>query len=687
MAIMRRRTHPSARFPHASLLARALLVLLSLIPLFPLLAAPVWAETATTSELYDYDRLTLKLHLANTLSIVERGPNYRVEEVTADLSWFPRETYRQHVESIVTQPTAKTSPGSLRYVWRTPQTNVLTLQADALIRTSSEPLPVTAVVPYPITSLPSDIALYTEPGELIDTNDDIRRKAMELAATKRDLFEAVYVVADWVTTNIAYNLTTLTADATKPSSWVMANRQGVCDEMTALFISMLRTLGIPARFVSGVSYTNLPEFAEPWGGHGWAEVWFPGTGWVPFDVTYGTYGHIDATHIKLKDAHDAGASSVDFTMRAADASLVTHDLDIGVEILDRQRDARNLFSVTLEPFDDEIGLDSHNLITATVKNEARQYVSVRLSLARTESLELIGGPDRNLLLKPGETTKVRYLVRTTGLRTGYRYSFPIKLYAGFREVGATSFSARQGMNEFPRSFFDSFLNVDGVERSYNDQVTLSCDAEPRAVITGESVDATCELRNLGGERLVNVDGCIEDGCERFSVEPGATGRFSASLACDSPGMKTRLAAAKSRQISVPALVRYECVDEARVEIEALTHPDALGFNEQGEISFRLIRTSDSLPAALTITVRHDNFVQTWEAERLSEPQQYGYTILGQHLDLGENPVEVIVTYTDRLGRASEERRSFTIAPSSFTFVQKMQIHLENLGRWFEAALG
>ena len=72
---------------------------------------------------------------------------------------------------------------------------------------------------------------------------------------------------------------------TEPATWVYDNRQGVCDELTGLFISMLRELGIPARFVSGVSYTNLPEFAKPWGGHGWAEVWFPDVGWVPFDVT------------------------------------------------------------------------------------------------------------------------------------------------------------------------------------------------------------------------------------------------------------------------------------------------------------------------------------------------------------------------------------------------------------------
>ncbi len=63
--------------------------------------------------------------------------------------------------------------------------------------------------------------------------------------------------------------------------YVIKNRRGDCGMQTFLFISMLRSKGIPARWQSGwmmpPGYQNL---------HDWSEVYFEGTGWVPVDVSY-----------------------------------------------------------------------------------------------------------------------------------------------------------------------------------------------------------------------------------------------------------------------------------------------------------------------------------------------------------------------------------------------------------------
>jgi transglutaminase-like putative cysteine protease len=94
---------------------------------------------------------------------------------------------------------------------------------------------------------------YTSPSEKIDINDDIKKQAEKLAAGEDDLYVVVFKLADWVNSNIAYNLSSATSEATLPSSWVLANKYGVCDELSNLFISMCRSLGIPARFVSGIA--------------------------------------------------------------------------------------------------------------------------------------------------------------------------------------------------------------------------------------------------------------------------------------------------------------------------------------------------------------------------------------------------------------------------------------------------
>jgi len=659
---------------------RLILLLLPLLCCFlitPALAAP--------EDLYGYDQLTLGLTLKNTVTIVPQTSQTNVDYVTAGLAWWPRETYRQHVAEIGTIPKAEQTGDVYLFSWQHPKTTALNYELRANVMTSDEALPVHEKIPFPIPNVPSDVAQYTEHSKLIDTDADIRREALKLADGKDDLFEVVYTVADWVTMNIAYNLTSVTADATKPATWVYANRQGVCDELTALFISMLRELGIPARFVSGLSYTNLPEFAEPWGGHGWAEVWFPDVGWVPFDPTYGTYGYVDATHIKLLDSVDAGSPSVDYTMSAFSASMMTRSLETDVQVLGKKKVRRKRFAVTLKPFDDT-ALDSYNLLTAQVTNLQDEYASARFTLSKTEGLELIGDPDQNVLLKPRETKELRYLVRTTGLHFGFWYELPVKLYIGLHEVANTSFVAREGNPSYDKQLFDTYVATTATEQPYDAQADLSCTAQPEAAYVNGTLEGVCTLENDGGLRLGSVKICAQE-CVYRDVLPGGSATYAFPLDCSSPGAKTLLVTAKNGVVSKQAILKYRCLDHAAAAIVDLEHPEMLGFNESGPIAFAVRKTSEAVPINVTVAIAHDNFFQKWTSDDLAQPQRFTYTIMGQNLDLSGNDVNITVTYSDQLGTPGETSETFTVEPRGFTFLQKLQVDLLNLQRWIDAKLG
>lgn len=66
--------------------------------------------------------------------------------------------------------------------------------------------------------------------------------------------------------------------------YVLAEGHGDCGQVTLLYISLMRTLGVPARWESGwmlhPGEVNL---------HDWAEVYFEGVGWLPVDVSFGRY--------------------------------------------------------------------------------------------------------------------------------------------------------------------------------------------------------------------------------------------------------------------------------------------------------------------------------------------------------------------------------------------------------------
>lgn len=72
-----------------------------------------------------------------------------------------------------------------------------------------------------------------------------------------------------------------------PADEAWANRRGVCQDYSHVTISLLRSLGVPARYVSGYHYTGSGEIDEPVlvESHAWLEAW--AGEWIAFDPTNG----------------------------------------------------------------------------------------------------------------------------------------------------------------------------------------------------------------------------------------------------------------------------------------------------------------------------------------------------------------------------------------------------------------
>ena len=97
-----------------------------------------------------------------------------------------------------------------------------------------------------------------------------------------------------------------------------AGRSGVCQDHTHAFIACARSLGIPARYVSG--YLHVGDEAG-WRGnlatHAWVEVFLPGHAWLALDPTNDRVA--DEHHIKVavgRDYADAAPVRGNFKGRA-----------------------------------------------------------------------------------------------------------------------------------------------------------------------------------------------------------------------------------------------------------------------------------------------------------------------------------------------------------------------------------
>jgi transglutaminase-like putative cysteine protease len=69
--------------------------------------------------------------------------------------------------------------------------------------------------------------------------------------------------------------------ASSPIDDVLERGKGVCQDFTHLMIAVLRSFGVPARYVSG--YVHRPNKESQ--SHAWCEAFLPGLGWVGFDPT------------------------------------------------------------------------------------------------------------------------------------------------------------------------------------------------------------------------------------------------------------------------------------------------------------------------------------------------------------------------------------------------------------------
>lgn len=98
------------------------------------------------------------------------------------------------------------------------------------------------------------------------------------------------------------------SDVSTPVLEVLASRSGVCQDFAHLQISCLRSLGLPARYVSGYLLTHPPAGQAKLVGadasHAWISVWCGAAGWVDFDPTNNVVPGIE--HITVGWGRDYG---------------------------------------------------------------------------------------------------------------------------------------------------------------------------------------------------------------------------------------------------------------------------------------------------------------------------------------------------------------------------------------------
>ncbi len=125
--------------------------------------------------------------------------------------------------------------------------------------------------------MPSDYALPTPLLLELSGQLDLRRREDPLTLVL-ELNRRLYELFDYAPKHTHVN---------SPIDHALADRKGVCQDFAHIFISLLRELRIPARYVSGYLYHSKQNKDRSADGssHAWVEALLPQLGWIGLDPT------------------------------------------------------------------------------------------------------------------------------------------------------------------------------------------------------------------------------------------------------------------------------------------------------------------------------------------------------------------------------------------------------------------
>ena len=633
------------------------------------------------------ESLKIDIDVEGGIEIIPESSSYSIRSINVNLSFFPKDSFNQKVLEIDIEPYNEIVDDSIIFEWENPYEKELSFGFNSRIKTYNKVVEVKDKVGFPIKELSAELEVYTKPSETIDSDDkQIVILASSLVKGEDDLYEAVFKLAEWTRHNVEYDLSTLTAEVSQKASWVLEHKEGVCDEITSLFIALCRAVGIPAKFASGVAYTNSELFEEKWGAHGWSEVYFPDYGWVPFDVTYGEFGFIDPTHVKMRESVDSASSSTEYEWISRNVDLKTKGLEIKTVLVEEEGKAEEAIELTAEAIKKEAGFGSYNLIEAKVKNLKNYYASNEIYLSKTKSVEISGENKKSILLKPKGEKSVFWIVKIDeGLDDDFVYTFPFVVSTLRNTTAATSFSSENRRSVYSLEEIEEILKKEEEEeeKEYSKEVDVNCDIDKEEFYTYESALVSCKLRNTGNVFLSSLKACFEDECEEFDLGIMQSKSAEFSVNYSKAGKMEVPVKARNKEVSKFNYVGFEVLDEPKLNIINVEYPNEVSFDDKYEVVFVLEKESSSNPVDIDVSFKHSSVEDGWTIEELFKDRRFVLNLQGMDMKAGKNDFKILVRYKDKNSNVYKTEKEFSIELVNVTLLQRVQILFNELGKEVE----
>lgn len=333
---------------------------------------------------------------------------------------------------------------------------------------------------------------YLEGGEFVVLDVAALAQSELIAGSADSGFEKAVLLTDWVHNKVEYDESFW--DDEYASDFVLEERRGVCNEESHLLIALLRSQGIPARFVAGFVYSG-----EVWGPHAWVEAAIDDY-WVPLDPTFNEAGVLDATHLKFAHAPDQSSIIEEIT-----SGLVLTKPALQVTVQESQE--FNLpFTIKQFKAPELVGPGALGEARAIVQSLSSrdQAVPLYLTVPRTPvelAVTVVGDEDALVFLPAGsQRTHSWSMVFPEALEEGYYYNFTILL----ESLGESDSFEVQGRADADAPIIES-IEIDALSARFEEgAVTVTAEVSNQGN-TGVNAFLNCSLNGYSDESMVALE--------------------------------------------------------------------------------------------------------------------------------------------------------------------------------------
>lgn len=624
----------------------------------------VFSFQATHSLVLNGKPQAIDIELNHTISFqIQSGNNARLNFLNVN-SYYVPETIEPHQIVHAMRTNSPVSPvevidrGIMMYTYSFLEEHI---QSDMELVTTFEftSIPqhpkITSKSHFPILrDLSNGASEFLQFTEQVNINLQIEEQARELARGEDDVFIIATKIANWVQQEIEYDLSTVFENPNQNAVEIFESRRGVCKELSIIYASMLRSLGIPVRLISGYAYTTSEEIIDfigsSWGGHAWAEVYIDGT-WVPFDLTYQQYGFVDSTHIILQKGLDLEDLGIQVEMSAFNHQIVQNSLvsefDFLVQNIEDLAESFHSVDVTLFPQYESVQTSSFAIITARIENLESYYQAMPLYLVTPSEMEPFTDKRLVITLPPNEIKEFNFIFKMPEDLMGF--SFPMVLYSGSKFLAESLITTSPQGELIDEDFVVNFLEEDLTSQS---QIHINGEEEQNQVLNQNNIINNGGLEMSTTTLLGQTQAILEgfDSNNECSISNNFEDNFS--IICNVESLYAMLQNTNYRisNITLCALqgslscntLRNEDLENSNFELHtrySLNDVFVIRVNEEISFSFRF---TQEVPV---LEFHYDIFDDTFFIQGdFSDSSQYIQVIIGSHtinLDTS-NPAQELV---------------------------------------------